>query len=224
MAEGGESNLSNVGASCKVPGTLWKQRLRRCIRWIRPQHKRELDNYWDYLMNRRTVVVQCALMIALAFAQRSGAQSAAASAARSDIQALAGCYRLTLGTWSIASRLGPPQPTAIVRLDTLPLSVGQANTFAAERLEPSAFVAPGDPRERWRRPASWRRVDADSLKIVAWSTGTEAEVFYGRRVGAELRGVLRRTSDAILMDPRTRRIQWDAWPWAYASGAPIPCP
>jgi hypothetical protein len=77
---------------------------------------------------------------------------------------------------------------------------------------------------RWRRPARWHRVGADSVVIVAWSTGTEAEVFYGRGAGGSLHGVLRRTSDAIPFDPRTNRIQWDMWPWASASLIRIPCP
>jgi hypothetical protein len=77
---------------------------------------------------------------------------------------------------------------------------------------------------RWRRPARWHRVGADSVVIVAWSTGTEAEVFYGRGAGGSLHGVLRRTSDAIPVDPRTNGIQWDMWPWASASLIRIPCP
>jgi hypothetical protein len=86
------------------------------------------------------------------------------------------------------------------------------------------FARPGDVRLQWQRPAHWRRVSADSVVIVAWSTGTEAEVFYGRWASGSLRGVLRRTSDAIPVDPLTKRVLWDVWPWAKASLVPERCP
>lgn len=151
----------------------------------------------------------------------SGAQSPAA--ARSDV-ALRGCYRLTLGPWSNGSDLGTIKPTAVVRLDTIALRPGAPGDRVAERVELAEPAPPGDWRLRWRQPARWRRVDADSIVIVAWSTGTEAEVFYGRRVAGSLRGVLRRTTDAIPVDPRSRAIQWDVWPWAPASAILVPCP
>jgi hypothetical protein len=77
---------------------------------------------------------------------------------------------------------------------------------------------------RWRRPAMWQRVGRDSVVIFAWSTGTEAEAFYGRLAGRSLHGVVRRTSDAIPVDPVTKQIQWDVWPWAAASLVRVPCP
>jgi hypothetical protein len=139
-------------------------------------------------------------------------------------QVVAGCYHVTLGPWSKKSRLGPDQPTAIIRLDTITRRPGAPGELAAERIEPAEFAPPGDPRLRWRRPASWHRVDGDSVVIVAWSTGTEAEVFYGRWTGGSLHGVVRRTSDAIPVDPLTGRIQWNVWPWATASLVGVPCP
>ena len=51
-----------------------------------------------------------------------------------------------------------------------------------------------------------------------------AEAFYGRWVGGSLHGVLRRTSDAIPVDPLTKQILWDVWPWATASLARVQCP
>ncbi len=135
-----------------------------------------------------------------------------------------GCYRLTLGPWSKESDLGPAQSTSVVRLDTIPSTRGVSGDLIAERIEPAQFAPPGDPRLRWQRRAHWRQEGADSVVIVTWSTGTEAEVFYGRWVGGLLRGVVRRTSDAIPVDPRTMKIQWDVWPWAQASAAMIRCP
>jgi hypothetical protein len=143
--------------------------------------------------------------------------------ARAD-KVAAGCYHLTLGPWSKKSRLGPDQPTAIIRLDTIKRTPGARSELAAERIEPAEVALPGDPRLQWQRPASWHRVGRDSVVIVAWSTGTEAEIFYGRWMGDSLHGVVRRTSDAIPVDPLTRRIQWDVWPWATASLVGVPCP
>jgi hypothetical protein len=135
-----------------------------------------------------------------------------------------GCYRLTLGPWSMAPRIGPDQPTAVVRLDTIARTPPVPGDLVAERIEPAEFAPPGDSRLRWRHPASWRRVGADSVVIVAWSTGTEAEVFYGRWARGSLKGVVRRTSDAIPVDPVTKQIQWNAWPWAAASAIKVACP
>jgi hypothetical protein len=158
----------------------------------------------------------------LTFAGRlGGAQSP--TTGRADA-VLPGCYRITLGPWSKASSLGPAQPTAVIRLDTIAFSSGDSDDLVAERIEPAEFAPPGDVRLRWQHPARWRRVGADSVVIVAWSTGTEAEVFYGRLEAGTLHGVMRRTSDAIPIDPTTRRIQWDVWPWASASAVGIRCP
>lgn len=161
-----------------------------------------------------------AAIVAL-FGRSSGAQSP--GAAQSDV-ARPGCYRLTLGPWSTASRLGPATPTAVVRLDTVARRPGAPGDLVAERVEPAGFAPPGDWRLRWQQPAVWRRVGADSVVIIAWSTGTEAEAFYGRWAAGSLQGVMRRTSDAIPVDPKTKQIQWDAWPWARASAIRVPCP
>jgi len=135
-----------------------------------------------------------------------------------------GCYRLTLGSWSRASRLGPAEPTAVVRLDTIARKRGVPGDLVAERIDPAVFGPPGDLRLRWQQPARWRHFGADSVVIVTWSTGTEAEKFFGRRVGRSLKGVVRRTSDAIPVDPLTRKIQWNSWPWADAVAVPVSCP
>jgi hypothetical protein len=135
-----------------------------------------------------------------------------------------GCYRLTLGPWSKAPRFGPDQPTAIVRLDTIVRNWRMPRDFAAERIEPAEFAPPGDSRLRWKHLASWQRVGADSVIIVAWSTGTEAEVFYGHRSGSSLKGVVRRTTDAIPVNPVTKQVQWNVWPWAAASAVKVRCP
>lgn len=164
------------------------------------------------------------LLVAAFIGRMSHAQSAPTSPDRDTGQPLLGCYRLTLGPWSKASALGPARPTAVVRLDTLPRQPGQPDHLLAERVEPTEFVPPGDPREQWRRPARWRRVGADSVEIYMWSTTTENETFYGRRDGTALRGVVRRTNDQIPIDPVTREVQHDWWPWAAASVVPVPCP
>jgi hypothetical protein len=160
------------------------------------------------------------VVIAALFARASGAQAPTVAVSNGVI---AGCYRFTLGPWSKASRLGPGQPTAVVRLDTIAPRRRIPGDLVAERIEPAEFAPPGDPRLRWQHPAVWRREGADSVEIVAWSTSTEAEVFYGRWAAGSLQGVVRRTSDAVPVDPKTKQIQWDVWPWAAASAVKIPC-
>ena len=152
------------------------------------------------------------------------APCAAQSPAGHPLGPVAGCYRLTLGAWSKDSNLGPSSSTTVVRLDTVARRPGSPGDFVAERIEPATFALPGDVRAKWQRPALWRRETGDSVVIVMWSTGTEAEVFFGRWKSGKLDGVVRRTSDAIPVDPVTRKIQWDAWPWATASAVSVPCP
>lgn len=139
------------------------------------------------------------------------------------VRALAGCYRLTLGPWSQQSPLGPAAPTTLVRLDTLPRRPELPDQLAADRLAPVESLPPNESRARWRQLPGWRVVGADSVVIVAWSSRFEAEVFYGRRVGDTLRGVLRRTSDGVPVDPVTRQVLWNAWPWATASAERVRC-
>jgi hypothetical protein len=141
-----------------------------------------------------------------------------------SVRTLPGCYRLTLGSWSMDSKLGPSSPTTVVRLDTIPRQPGIHGDLVAERIEPAEFAPPGDVRAQWERPARWRREAGDSVVIIMWSTGTEAESFLGHWKRGKLEGVVRRTSDAIIIDPITRKIRWDAYPWASASGVSIPCP
>ena len=131
---------------------------------------------------------------------------------------------MTLGRWSKESRLGPDKPTTIIRLDTIARKPGAPGDLVAERIEPAEFAPTGDSRLQWRRAASWHRVGADSVEIFAWSTTTESEGFYGRWKNGSLQGVVRRTSDAIPVDPLTRQILWDVWPWATASLVRVACP
>lgn len=137
---------------------------------------------------------------------------------------LVGCYRLTLGPWSQSSRLGPPSPTEIFRLDSTIAPRALPGWRVAARLAPVDLLPPTDPRAQWLKPAMWRMIGSDSLEIITWSTGMEAESFHGHVARDELRGVLRRTSDAIPMDPKTGRIMWDAWPWAKATARRVACP
>jgi hypothetical protein len=167
---------------------------------------------------RSTVIV---LAVGPLLAQSAGAQRPANAPPEIVVP---GCFQLTLGRWSRASRLGPQRPTTVVRLDTLARNPSAPGDLVAERIEPAELAPPGDRQSRLPRPARWRRVGADSVVIVAWSTGSEAEVFYGRLVGDSLHGVVRRTSDAVPVDPSTKQIQWDQWPWAAASGVPVKCP
>ena len=161
------------------------------------------------------------LAAAIVLAPATGAQVAPDT--RSDV-VHPGCYRLTLGPWSRPPRFGPDQPTAVVRLDTIAPARGLPGELVAERIEPAEFAPPGDWRLRWKHQAYWRRVGADSVTIVTWSTGTEAEVFYGHRAGGSLKGVVRVTTDAFRIDPVTKQIQWNAWPWAAATAVKVACP
>jgi hypothetical protein len=137
---------------------------------------------------------------------------------------LVGCYRLTLGPWSKVTPLGPPTPTEMFRLDMTSIGNGVPGARAAARLAPADLLPPTDVRARSLRPPYWRLIGSDSLVIVTWSTGMEAELFYGHTLGDELRGVLRLTSDAHPMDPKTGRIMWDAWPHATATARRVACP
>ena len=160
----------------------------------------------------------------VATAALSAAACAAQSAKAHQFGVVPGCYRLTLGAWSKGSNLGPSSSTTVVRLDTVARRPGGPGDLVAERVEPAEFALPGDVRAQWQRPARWRRETGDSVAIIMWSTGTEAEAFLGQWKSCKLSGVVRRTNDAIPVDPVTRMIQWDAWPWAFASGVSVPCP
>jgi hypothetical protein len=161
-------------------------------------------------------------LVVLLIAGRARAQAVPdANRPRND---LAGCYRLTLGPWSKVTPLGPSSLTEIFRLDTTPVRSGIPGARSAARVAPAELMPPTDPRANWLQPPWWRMIGTDSLEIFTWSTGTESETFYGHVAGTELRGVLRNTSDAIPMDPKTRRIQWDVWPWARATARRLACP
>jgi len=168
-------------------------------------------------------------LLILAGASVAGAQSSHARSAgrRPDtlgVEQLVGCYRFTLGPWSQNTSLGPPSQTEVVRLDTAIATRAVPGSRVAARVAPVDILAPTDPRAKWLQPASWRVIGSDSLEISTWSTGTEGESFHGHVTGAELRGVMRRTSDAIPVDPKTHRVMWDVWPWATATARRVACP
>lgn len=152
------------------------------------------------------------------------AQAQTVPRAKHSYTDLPGCYRLTLGPWSTRVRSGPSTGTEVFRLDTTSISNGIPGARAAARVAPAELVPPTDPRAKWLHAPWWRMMGADSLEITTWSTGTASETFYGHVAGAELRGVLRNMSDAIPIDPKTRRIQWDVWPWAPATARRVACP
>jgi hypothetical protein len=159
-------------------------------------------------------------------AQVPPAPEAAAAPDMTVVRALAGCYALEIGAWSRAPTAGPASATTLVRLDTLPDRAGEPRgVFTAARLAP-AEPEPAAGRAAAGRlfPAHWRLLPPDSVEMTPWGNGFEAEVFFGRVVGAELVGVVRRTSDALPVDPTTKRIVWDAYPTAPAKGRRVPCP
>jgi hypothetical protein len=138
--------------------------------------------------------------------------------------AFVGCYRLTNGPWSKNSLSRPAYPPEILRLDSTAARNDQPGWRAATRVAPAELLSTVDPRSHWLQPSSWRIVGADSVEIVTWTTATEGETFYGHVQGAALRGVLRHTSDAIPVDPKTGGVLWDEYPWAVATAQPVTCP
>jgi len=158
---------------------------------------------------------------------RTSVAPASEAARRPDatrIHNLVGCYRLTLGPWSERTSLGPPSQTQIIRLDSIMAPRAVPGARAAARVLPVDILPPTDPRAKWLQPTWWRLLGSDSLEVITWSTGTEGESFHGHVAGTELRGVVRRTSDAIPTDPKTGRIMWDVWPWAKATARRVACP
>lgn len=137
---------------------------------------------------------------------------------------LAGCYRVSYGEWSMQENLGPALATNIIRLDTTARRPGLPGYMVAERIDPVEVLNTGDLRLKFQRPPLWLREGRDSVVIVLWSTGTESETFMGHRSGATLQGVIRRTSDAIPIDPATKKVVWNARPYASASATPMACP
>ena len=116
------------------------------------------------------------------------------------VAALAGCYALTVGPWTKPIRSGPAVPPSTMRLDTL-------------------FRAPGQRGYRYVAQisggtgATWTPVGADSLEVITWLAQFEAEVLFLRSDGDTLRGMARRSTDAIPVDANGQ-IRWDVWPAA----------
>ena len=134
------------------------------------------------------------------------------------------CRMLSVFAWYMveSQESRPARATTVIRLDTVALPRGAPGDLSAVRIEPADVFDPSDARARRLGPARWRREGTDSVVIVSWSTNTEAEAFMGHRVGATLEGVVRRTNDAIPMDPETKTIRWDAWPFAARRRRPSP--
>jgi hypothetical protein len=117
---------------------------------------------------------------------------------------LAGCYSLTLGTWSPPLRHASASqtPPRHLRLDTVP-AVRSRPQDSLWAVHPSTLVARG----RW--PASWRLRAADSA-LVVWSTGFSGVRLHLRIFGDSLRGEAATFSDArIIGDPPEPRASVD---------------
>lgn len=168
-----------------------------------------------------TVLIASATSLSRASSAQRPARSHALEAAR--VRALAGCYRVTHGTYSTESHLGPATPTTLFRLDTLAPRHGLPENRVAERLAPAESLSTTDPRSHWRHAPSWRLVGADSVEVMMWGIGTEGEAFYGHAVGDTLPGVVRLTSDAVPVERGTHRVLWNTWPWARAVAVRVPC-
>ena len=134
-------------------------------------------------------------------------------------QRLAGCYRLSVGAWSNPAANGGnmPMPTR-VHLDT----TRTARPFPRFRL-----VATTPGFEIQRKPSStpaWSPIGADSLQVLAWSTGTSSvTLFLRRRAAGMLQGTARYFTDAIALDPVTKRWLWEQYPTAPARLESGPC-
>ena len=156
---------------------------------------------------------------ALALAVGIGAapgRAVAQGLSAADARTFAGCYAVARGAWTKPVLRGPPFAPLMVRLDTLAPEEGWRGHWLAARV---SWPAPGPGG----RPPMWRPVGADSVEIMTWGISWEADVLYLRRDGELLRGVLRRTSDAIPVDSQ-RRILWDVWPRAPATVRRVACP
>jgi hypothetical protein len=70
--------------------------------------------------------------------------------------------------------------------------------------------------------ASWTPVGADSVEVITWLAQFEAEVLFLRSDEDTLRGMARRTTDAIPVDAN-RQIRWDVWPAATVVARPVSC-
>ena len=134
-------------------------------------------------------------------------------------QGLAGCYRLTVGPWSNPEANGGqmPMPTRL-HLDT---------TQTVRPYPGFALVAttPGfDVRRMSGSLPAWSPIGADSLQVLAWSTGTSSvTLFLRRRTAGMLQGTARYFTDAIALDPVTKRWLWEQYPTAPAQLESIPC-
>ena len=153
-----------------------------------------------------TVIVLAASPL-LSTAQRPGERAKQADVSPAEF---AGCYELTSGYWSQPIRSGPPAPPSAIRLDTIPRGTARSgHRFIARVPDPT-------------RSARWTPMGSDSLEVVTWLDRLEGEVLYLRREGDMLRGVARRTTDAIPVDS-TGRVLWEVWPAAVIEARRVRC-
>ena len=134
-------------------------------------------------------------------------------------QRLVGCYRLTVGPWSNPEANGGEMPMpARIHLDT---------TRTTRPFPGFALVAttPGfEVRRNSGATPAWSPIGADSLQVIAWSTGTSSvTLFLRRRTAGLLQGTARYFTDAIALDPVTRRWLWEQYPTALAQLESAPC-
>lgn len=132
---------------------------------------------------------------------------------------LAGCYSLTVGTWSNSRANGGYLPSpARVDLDTTGLD-GARPGFQLAVNRPG--FAPPRPMRSW---STWSPVGRDSLQVVTWSDGfNSVTLFLRRQADGELRGTARHFTDARAVDPQTGRWLWERSATAPATLEAIPC-
>jgi hypothetical protein len=126
-----------------------------------------------------------------------------AAQSRSLPSAIAGCYRLEVGTWS------PPLRAQDWPASQTPPQRFQLDTNVVSLWLPKDTVWAVRPRSlvsRDRMPATWRYISADSVAMV-WSTGFTGVYLRLRIVGDTLRGLATTFHDAHTdgepPDPRT---------------------
>ena len=142
------------------------------------------------------------------------------SMAAPDMQAasrLAGCYTVTLESWSTRQKSDsvvpmPPQIDLLSEPHTR-IYIGFGLVARTPRF--------GAQRDAY--PPAWSPVGEDSLQVRAWADGASSVVFFLRkRPDGELRGTARYFSAARVEDD-TGRWMWETYPAAAASLRPSPC-
>lgn len=131
---------------------------------------------------------------------------------------LAGCYAVTLGSWSDALAPGDsvPMPSRVELLDSL-----HTGFYIGFRL---VARTPGFAMPIEKRPPAWSPVEGDSLQVGVWHEGTRSvTLFLQRQPDAELRGTARYFTAERREDSTTGRWLWETYPAAPVSLRPTPC-